>query len=58
MRYPWNTQVGFQILNAQIKDTIVSAVFAVQPIVATDVLSMILAVILATGMFHSLLNQD
>ena len=52
MKQPWNTQQGFQFLKARFQDGTNFAAFAKQPIKASDVLNMLLAVILNTGLFQ------
>jgi hypothetical protein len=52
MKAPWNPQSGFQALKARFMDAIAVAAFADAPIRASDVLNMLLAVILATGVFQ------
>ena len=52
MKAPWNPQSGFQVLKARFMDAIAIASFADAPIITTDVLNMLLAVILATGVFQ------
>ena len=52
MKAPWNPQSGFQVLKVWFMYTITFAAFASQIIPPTDVLNMLIAVILATGVFH------
>jgi hypothetical protein len=52
MKAPWNPQSGFQVLKARFMDAIAVAAFADAPIRPSDVLNMLLAVILATGVFQ------
>ena len=52
MKAPWNPQTGFQVLKARFMDAIAVASFAKAPISPNDVLNMLLAVILATGVFQ------
>jgi hypothetical protein len=52
MKAPWNPQSGFQALKARFMDAIAVAAFADSPISPSDVLNMLLAVILATGVFQ------
>ena len=52
MKAPWNPQSGFQVLKARFMDAIAVASFAEAPISPNDVLNMLLAVILVTGVFQ------
>ena len=52
MKAPWNPATGFQVMKARFMDAIAIASFADAPIIANDVLNMLLAVILATSVFQ------
>jgi hypothetical protein len=52
MKQSWNTQQGFQFPKARYQDGANFAAFEKQPINANDVLNMLLAVILDTGLFQ------
>ena len=49
MKAPWNPQSGFQVLKSRFMDATAVASFAEAPISPNNVLNMLLAVILATG---------
>ena len=52
MKAPWNPQSGFQVLKARFMAAIAVAAFATAPIRPNNIFNMLLAVILATGVFQ------
>jgi hypothetical protein len=52
MKQPWDTQLGFQMLNTRFDDGAAFTVFSRQPITIANILNMIPTVILATGVFQ------
>ena len=52
MKAPWNPQSGFQALKTRFMDFVAFAAFATEVIPPNDVLKMIIAAILATGVFQ------
>jgi len=52
MKTPWNPQTDFQVLKGWFMDAIAVASFTNAPITANNILNMLLAGILATGVFQ------
>ena len=52
MKAPWNPRSGSQVLKARFMDAIAVSSFAEAPVSPNDVLDMLLAVILVTGVFQ------